>query len=91
VKVDAVDMSGEDGSAIGDHGETELLLISSVSVTLYTVEGMTRARLYNADEPLGPLFRFHCSYARLLVAETLFHVDGHPVNTNETPRFLSLC
>ena len=81
-------MSGGDGPAIGDHDETELFLPRSVSVTLYTVEGATHSQLYNADEPLGPLFQFYCSQARLLVADTLFHVDGHPVNTHETPHSL---
>ena len=91
VKVDAkdLDMSGEEGSATGDHDETELFLPRSVSVTLYTVEGTTHSQLYNADEPLGPLFQFYRSQARLLVAETLLHVDGHPVNTDETLH--SLC
>ena len=53
VKVDAtdLDMSGEEGSAIGDHDETELFLPRSVSVTLYTVEGTTHSQLYNADGP----------------------------------------
>ena len=56
VKVGAkyLDMSGEEGSATGDHDETELFLPRSVSVTLYTVEGTTHSQLYNADEPLGP-------------------------------------
>ena len=88
VEVDAVVMSGEDGSTC-DHGETELLTISSVTVTLYTVEGMTHSQRYNADEPLGPLFELHCTQEQMLVAETLFHVDGHPVHMDETPR--SLC
>ena len=61
VEVDEVVMFGEDGSATCDHGETELLTISSVTVTLYTAEGTTHSRLYNADEPLGPLFELHCT------------------------------
>ena len=87
VKADAkdLDMSGEEGSATGDHAETELFLPRCVSVTLYTLEGTTHSQLYIADEPLGPLFQFCCAQARLLVAETLFHVDGHPVNTDATP------
>ena len=86
VEVDAVVMSGEDGSATCEHGETEMLTISSVTITLYTVEGKTHSQRYNADKPLGPLFELHCTQEQLLVVETLFHVDGHPVHMDETPR-----
>ena len=53
MKFDAkdLDISGEDGRAIGDHDETELFLPRSVSVILYTQEGTTHSQLYNADEP----------------------------------------
>ena len=82
----------EDALVEVDAVETALSLISSVSVTLCTVEGTTHSRLFQRRRaPWIALFQLHCYQERLLVAETLFHVYGHPVHMDETPRSLSLC